>query len=303
MARALVLLVLLAALPARAATTLCLDVRAPEGALAGLRALLVDEVAHHPSHLLLERGCASHLAVELVEVDGARFLTARANDAVPVRYAVREPEALGEVVREAVAATLGTDPVMLAEDPTRLSAVQRASHSILQRGHTRWRVELFEALIRSRPDPCFASGVAFGVTRGSENWLAAVRLYVAGSPQARQAEQRNLRLASGLDAGLTWEASARAATSFYTHAGFGLQVLQFVGLPSDATGGSDSLVKIGAVFQGRVGLRFLRHTDADLDVFVGGYVPLFNTHDVDAPLLGEGGLYTPSVQVGVGVGF
>jgi len=300
---ALLLVGLCLSSPARAATTLCLDVQAPPGSVEGLRALVADEVAHHPSHQLVEHGCASHLAVELVEIDGARFLTARSNDAVPVRYRVPDAEALDAKVREAVTATLGTDPVMLAEDPTRLSAVQRAAHSILQRGQMRWRVELFEALVRSRPDPCFASGVAFGVTRGSESWLAAMRVYVAGSPTSRQAEQRTLRLAAGLDAGLTWEASARAATSFYAHAGFGLQVLQFVGLPSAETGGADQLVKVGAVFQGRVGVRLLRHTDADLDVFVGGYVPLYNTNDVDAPLFGDGGLYTPSVQVGIGVGF
>ncbi len=297
------LLLLLFASTARAAIPLCVDVRGPEASAADLSRLVQDEVAHHPSHQLVEQGCASRLAVELLDVEGARFLTARANDAIPVRYRVASPEALGDLVRDAVAATLCADPVMLAEDPTRLSAVQRAAHGILQRGLMRYRVELFELMVRSAPDPSFASGVAFGLTRGSESWLAALRLYVAGSPSAREKDQRHLRLASGLDAGLTWEASARASTSFYAHAGLGLQVLQFVGLPSEATGGADALVKIGAVFQGRVGVRLLRHTDADVDVFLAGYVPLFNTNDVDAPLFGEGGLYTPSVQAGIGIGF
>jgi len=303
MRRAIVPLLLVLSATARAAVPLCVDVRGPAASEGDLRRLVLDEVAHHPSHRVVDAGCTSRLSVELLDVEGARFLTARANDAVPVRYRVSSPEALDEQVREAVTATLGADPVMLAEDPAQLSAVQRAAHSILQRGLMRYRVEIFETLIRSAPDPSFATGAAFGVTRGSENWLVAVRLYAAGSPTAREKEQRHLRLVTGLDAGLTWEASARASTSFYAHSGFGLQVLDFVGLPSEATGGADSLVKVGAVFQGRVGVRFLRHTDADLDLFVGGYVPLFLTNDVDAPLFGEGGRYTPSVQLGLGVGF
>jgi len=64
-----------------------------------------------------------------------------------------------------------------------------------------------------------------------------------------------------------------------------------------------SLDQVGAVALGRVGVRFLRTHDFDFDVFAGGYLPLFNTDDPDRPLFGEGGLYTPSVQVGVGVGF
>jgi hypothetical protein len=53
----------------------------------------------------------------------------------------------------------------------------------------------------------------------------------------------------------------------------------------------------------RAGVKFLRTHDYDLDVFVQGYLPLFNTKDADGALFGEKGLYTPSLQMGIGVGF
>jgi len=304
----LVPFLLLVATAAWAQVPLCVQVEASGTDQEGLRALVLDEVAHHPTHRVVglgpdATGCQARLYVELFTLDDARFLTARAAGAVPLRYAVPDAEALDRRVREAVARVLGTDPVLLAEDVTRLSAFQRAARSILKEGHTRWRVELVEALIRSRPDPSFTTGVGFGVTRGSGHWLAAVRAYVTGNPQGPLAEQRVVRTLSGLDAGLTWEASDRGTWSFYAHAGLGVQLLDVVADPSPVTFGADHLLEVGGVLQSRVGVRFLRHTDADVDLFVAGYVPMYLTNDQDNPVYGEGGLYTPSLQVGLGVGF
>ena len=50
----------------------------------------------------------------------------------------------------------------------------------------------------------------------------------------------------------------------------------------------------------RVGARFFRASDFDLDVFVAGYLPLFSTNDPDSLLMDA---YTPSAQLGLGVGF
>ena len=295
------------AAPAWAQVSLCVHVQAAAEDEAGLRALVLDEVAHHPTHRVVDEAgedpCAAHLIVELFRVEEGRFLTARAAGAVPLRYPVPDAEALDGRVREAVARVLGTDPVLLAEDVTRLSAFQRATRGILQQGHTRWRIELVQALTRSQPNPSFTSGVGFGVSRGSGHWLAGVRAYVTGTPQGPSGEQRVVRTLSGLDAGLTWEASARGTASFYAHAGLGLQFLDVVATPGPTTLGADHLLQVGAVFQSRVGVRFLRHTDADVDLFVAGYVPLYLAHDEDNPVYGEGGLYTPSLQVGLGVGF
>jgi hypothetical protein len=44
--------------PARAATRLCLAIDAEAEEVEGLRALVADELAHHPTHRLVDRDCA-----------------------------------------------------------------------------------------------------------------------------------------------------------------------------------------------------------------------------------------------------
>jgi hypothetical protein len=41
----------------------------------------------------------------------------------------------------------------------------------------------------------------------------------------------------------------------------------------------------------------------DQDVSASGHPPLFKVRDQDLPLFGEEGLYTPFIQLGLGVGF
>jgi hypothetical protein len=170
------LLVALAAPAAGAATTLCVEVRSDDAALgAGLRKLVLDEVAHYPSHSVVDRDwsdgrgssapdpagaaplCASRLAVELFQLAGQRYITARVNREVPVRFGVGKDN-LAERLAAALRLALRNDPVHLATDPRELSAVQRAAHSILRRGHTRVRLELFQAIAGSDRGATFAPG-------------------------------------------------------------------------------------------------------------------------------------------------
>ena len=59
-------------------------------------------------------------------------------------------------------------------------------------------------------------------------------------------------------------------------------------------------LKVDAAFSGRIGMRFLRQHNFDFDVFAIGYLPLTNAQDVDSPLPKS---YTPSLQLGLGIGF
>lgn len=115
--------------PARAETPLCLDVRADEDP-SGLRRLVESEVAHHRSHRLTSEGCRVTLAVDLFRASGARYLTARIGEQVPVRFLIKTPQDLSERLTEAIRLVLGSDPVYLAEDLSRYSAVQRATLSL-----------------------------------------------------------------------------------------------------------------------------------------------------------------------------
>lgn len=285
------------AVEARAEVTVCVEVQAADEEMPGLRKLVLGEMGHHPSHRVVERDCRSRLLVEVFEAAGVTYLTARIDQGVPVRYAIKDD--LAQRLSEGLSLVLHNDPVYLAEDITHFSAVQRIGHSLLAGGHNRYRLEVFEALSRG-PNAAFATGGAFTFTRGSGHWQVMARAYVAGWPGGIKGTDRVLRILAGVDAGLVYEVSALSHTSFYVGAGFGLQFLRFEGREAEVL----SVVnQVAFVFQTRLGVRFFRYNDFDCDVFLAGYVPLHKTVDADGRLFGEEGLYTPSIQLGFGVGF
>jgi hypothetical protein len=178
---ALVIALALGPVTARAATPLCLEVRADADA-AGVRKLVEDELMHHPTHRLVAAGCASQLAVELFSVAGTRYLTARVNQEVPVRFAVKGARELEERLADALRQVLGNDPVYLAEDLSRLNAVWRSGTNLLVHGNNRYRLELFELVLGSSGvNAMFASGGAFTVARGLDHVQVFARLELAGA--------------------------------------------------------------------------------------------------------------------------
>jgi len=291
--------VLCLAVQARAEVSVCLEVKAGEAEADGLRRLVEEELGHYPSHRLVESDCRSRLLVEVFEAAGVTYLTARIDQEVPVRYTIDEDGDLADRLSEGLSLVLHNDPVYLAEDITHYSAAKRLGHSILAGGHNRYRVEVFEALSRG-PNATFVTGGAFTFTRGSQHWQVMARVYLAGWPGGVNNTDRVLRVLAGVDAGLIYETSALSHTTFYVGGGLGLQFLRFEGRESGAL----SVVnQVAFVFQTRMGVRFFRHTDFDCDVFLAGYIPFHKTSDVDGRLFGEDGLYTPSIQLGFGVGF
>lgn len=285
---------------AGAAVDICVRVSAAKKDLAGLQKLVQDELGHHPSHRQVKQGCRSHLQVELFELAGVMFLTARINREVPVRLDIKRKEDLGEKVREALRRVLRHDPVYLAEDIQRYSAMKRATHSVLKGGRNTWRVELFETMINGGENVAFASGGALSVNRGSYNWYVFARLYAGGSLGGTADMSRALRIMAGGELGLSYEFLARSMTTPYLSAGLGLQVLHYEGRlrPGDEDL-EDATVK-GGTLSLRAGMRFFRASDFDMDIFVAGYLPLFGTNDPDSLLIDS---YTPSLQIGLGVGF
>ena len=291
-------------LPASAEVQLCLEVQAEPEELENLSKLLRTELARHPSHRLVERDCQVHLTVELFEVAKAKVLTLRIDDNVPMRLHIDKPGDLIKDLADGLSLVLDNDPVRLNRDIAHMSLLERAAHSVLQRGNTNWRFELFQAVGRSDSGAAFAPGGAFAMSRGANHAQVMARVYAAGFPGGLQGDDRVLRVMAGADVGAAWEFDARSAFSFYLGAGIGLRYVRYEGLLRPTDPGSDE--SFNAVLGGitlRAGLRMFRTSDFDLDLYAAAFIPLHPAVDVDSLLFGEDGLYTPSGQVGIGVGF
>jgi hypothetical protein len=295
--------VLVPALPCLGQVTLCVDVHADEGERESLRRLVNEEVAHHPTHKVVESGCAARLAVELLTVGGRRHLTARVNEEIPVRYEADDAKDVSRRLTDAIALVLHNDPVYLSESLDHQTAFQRFGESI-KRGHNLWRVEVFQSLANGDGNLAQAPGLAVAMTRGSGHWQVGARVYGGGWPAAGMLGRRDLRAMMGFDAGLTWEASEKGAATFYSSAGAGLQYLRFEGLlESGGQRFKDHVDQVGLALWLRAGVRVFRWHDYDLDVWAAGYLPCFKTNDPDSELFGGKGAYTPMAQMGIGVGF
>jgi hypothetical protein len=240
------------------------------------------------------------LQVRLFVVDDVRYLTLRVGQEVPVRHVFADREELGQKLSKALALVLERDPVYLQRDISRYSGLQRMLHSILKRGHNRLRVEFFQVLSTDGDELWTLPGGAISLTRGADHWQVLARIYFGGSP-ADAADERLLKLYGGGEVGLAYETSDRGNRSFYFAATAGAQLLHYEGrLRPGEPESLDSASVVGATLGLRAGLRLFRAYDFDCDLFVAGYLPLFKTHDPDTPLIDS---YTPSLLVGMGVGF
>lgn len=277
---------------ARSATKLCVEVRSEEKEVKNLRKLVLDELAHHPTHIRVDQVCDSVLKVEMFTVKGVHYLTARINQEVPVRHAFKDLEELDEKLSDALRQVLAHDPVYLADDITHYSAIKRAAHSILKRGNNIWRVEMFQGIARGGSNAAFSPGAAVTITRGADHWQVFTRIYFGGWPGEIADGQTVLRVNTGADAGLTYEFSRLGNTSLYASLGAGLHYLRY----EDSI---DVRNDFGPTLHARVGIRFLRIHDFDCDLFVAGYLPLHGA-DVDTRL---DDFYPLGLQAGLGVGF
>jgi hypothetical protein len=294
------------ALPGRghAAVATCLEVEADDPKVRpGFEKLVRVELARHASHALAQTGCRVSLVVQLFDVGGSRQLTMRLDEEVPVRFTIGKGDSIPDRVAEAMSLVLGNDPVTLAEDVTKLSAIERASHAMAVQGVNIWRFELFEAMYRTGSGAAFAPGGAFGVTRGAASWQVLGRLYLAGWPTEPADDRPILEVVAGADVGISYELSATANATGYFSFGLGLQFMRFERRVDELGGDVDTLDRFGPHAFGRIGVRLFRFYDFDFDIFAAGYLPMMATKQEGSLVFPEEGRYTMSAQVGVGVGF
>jgi hypothetical protein len=287
-----------------ASVGLCVQVDTEDEIKDGLFKLVLSEIGRHPSHNVVQYDCEVTLRVELFYLEKRRYLTVRIDREVPLRHEVSDSVALKEKLADSISIVLGNDPVHLAQDISQYSLVQRASHSVVKKGQNIWRIELYQTLSRGPDDLLFAPGGAIAITRGAGHWQVLARIYFGGWPGNLAENEVALRVSTGGDVGLTYEFSELSAATFYLSIGAGLQYLRYEGMVEvDNEKMEDHIDQVGVVLFSRLGVRFLRFLDFDCDLFATGYLPLFNTNETDGYLLGEDGLYTPSIQIGIGVGF
>jgi len=227
----------------------------------------------------------------------------RVDREVPARFTIKDPADLLPHVEEALRLVLHNDPAYLAEDIAHLDALQRFGHAILVRGRLAFRLELFEAVSRGGTNVVSAPGLALGVTRGSGHWQVIGRAYGGGTPGSAPGLDRALQVFAGIDGGVAYELFDRDAWSPYVAALGGVELVRYVGRVQASDTGLTPVTDIGATLSARLGARFFRTSNFDLDLFAQGYLPLFVTKDVDSGFFGTSGLYTPTLQIGLGVGF
>jgi hypothetical protein len=290
--------------PALAEVALCLEVKSDRDDGPAFEKLVRSELGRHRSHRLSASACDSRLSAELFHLGGTRYLTVRVEGEIPIRYQVSSDAELDARLVDAVSRALGNDPAYLAEDPSRLSAGERALRSVLVRGQNSYRLALFETVVRTDTGAAFAPGAAFELFRGADRFAVFARAALGGDLTRIHGSERALRLLTQVNAGLTYDASARAPTSAYAGLGAGLTLLRFEGrVDAENPDSVDRVNALGATLELRGGVRFLRLYDFECDAFLIAALPLFATKNPDSLLFGEKGIYTPFLQVGLGVGF
>ncbi|MGC4092957.1 MAG: hypothetical protein QM756_34740 [Polyangiaceae bacterium] len=221
-----------------------------------------------------------------------------------MRYVLESERELVPRLSEGMSRVLGNDPAYLAEDPERLSGGERAVRAVLVHGTNSYRLAFFEAIARTDTGVAFAPGVALEMARGAGHFAIFARTSFGFNLATLRGDERSLKLLAQAEAGVYYDAAPRADTSFYAGLSAGALLLRFEGRvdPADARS-NESVTAVGAMLSPRAGVRFLRTTDFNFDLFAALVAPIFATRNADAQLFGERGAYTPLAELGFGVGF
>lgn len=264
--------------------------------------LAKNELAKYPSHKLVTKNCKSTIYIETFSFSDMNFVTLRTANEVPIRNQYKSTSDLVYQLEKGLKIVLGNDPVYLKENIAQYSEMQRALHSVNIQGIKLFRIELVESITRTGQGASFSPGLALGFTKGSRNLFIFSRLHGTFKVPGNSSNDVWLQFAAGIDGGLTYEFNHHKNTSFYVGAGLGAAYQRFEGYVDTKT---DSVNELLLQAFARFGVRMFRMMDFDLDFFVMPYLPFMPASDADSKLLGKVNrkAYTPSVQMGLGVGF
>jgi hypothetical protein len=283
---------------ADAQVTTCVAVESGRGDAKELARLVRAEVARHPTHSVVEKDCATHLVVELVELKEGKFLTGHVDAQVPYRIAVDPTVGIANGVEDLLRVVLHSDPLVL-RGPEEESYLAESLGKLRREGRMMYELEAFELGMAAAGDAWQLPGLALRVRR--EVGPFHVGLRVAGAYRAR----------SGLDLAPTADiaghaevaifSSEEADTAFYGSLLVGLEHQRFAGpAPLVGPGADGSAMQTGLSFGLRGGLEVLRTTSVRFDVYAQALLPAFKVHDVDGGVIDA---WVPGAMLGAGAVF
>jgi len=279
--------------------TTCVEVRAASltpADRAALDTLVRSEVDRHRTHIsAADATCTSHLLVELIVLEGHRYLTGRIGWQVPDRVEV--DGTLEQAAGELLTTVLHSDPVRLRR-PGQDAGLGGALHRLRTEGNTIWELELSELSGWLDHRVFGLAAVAIHYRRELSQVSLGMRAAVASRTSARPDRLAPMALFS-VAFEIRYHASADASTSAYIGGQLGLEHQWLYGPLRSDPSTSDSANSTGLALGLRLGVELMRTTNTRLDLFALASAPLFRSRDAIDDVVKT---WLPTLSVGIGLG-
>jgi hypothetical protein len=280
----------------------CVSVDGPASNRGALEQLVTSEVDRHPSHRAASEPCDTHLRVELIEVQGDRFLTGRVGGEVPQRVPVegKDGRALASAVSELIRIVLGNDPVVL-HTPGEQSFFGARVLELKNVGRNTIDFAVLETASLVSERATFLPGLRVGYTREVSRWQVGIEATFA---QRLTSHPGTLDLDSlgRLELAGTLYFSNDADVAGFGGATLGLTYQRYRGpRAADFGGGDGEYSAVGPSLGFCTGVEIFRSTSTRATLFIEGHLPMFVANDEETEIVVD--TWVPSVSLGVAARF
>jgi hypothetical protein len=279
----------------------CVSVDGPASDSGALERLVTTEVDRHPSHRATGEPCDTHLRVELIEVQGDRFLTGRLDGEVPQRVPVegKDGRALASAVGELLRIVLGNDPVVL-HTPGEQSFFGARVLELKDLGRNTIDFAVLETASLVTERATFLPGLRVGFTREVSRWQVGIE---ATFSQRLTSHPGTLDLDGlvRLELAGTLFFSKDADVAGFGGATLGLTYQRYRGpRAADFGGGDGEYSAVGPSLGLRTGVEIFRSTSTRATLFVEGHLPMFVANDEETEIVDT---WAPGISLGAAVRF
>jgi hypothetical protein len=288
----------------------CISVDGPASDRDALERLVTSEVDRHPSHRAKSEPCDdaakypegyTHLRVELIEVQGDRFLTGRVGGEVPQRVPVegKDGRALASAVGELLRIVLGNDPVVL-HTPGEQSFFGARVLELKNLGRNTIDFAVLETASLVTERATFLPGLRIGFTREVSAWQVGIEVTFAQRVTSHPGTL-DLDSLARLELAGTLFFSKDADVAAFGGATLGLAYQRYRGpRAADFGGGDGEYSAVGPSLGLRTGVEIFRSTATRATFFVEGYLPLFVANDQETEIVDT---WAPGISLGAAVRF
>jgi hypothetical protein len=279
----------------------CVKVQAPENEREGLERLVASEVDRHPLHRVATAQCAVHLLVEIIDVEGHRFVTGRIGGEVPERVRMERggAKALETALVDLLRVVLESDPVSLRR-PAGQSWFGDRALQLRDRGYSTLDVSLLQGFHAGGETPRFLPGVQLGYAREITSIQLAVEGVVMQS-LTHPVDTLTMDTQVSLHLAASYFFSDTADVSAFTGFSLGLLHQRFHGPRSPRAGGGEGdYYTTGPAAGLRAGVELFRTTAIRALLFADGRFPLFAASDGETEVVDA---WVPTLSLGAGVRF